>query len=94
MQEDIPQLLPVHRVVCLLQVDEGGVLPPLLASARVHLLDEPGDVGGCRGGLFEARLVLLGGKQVWRQLLYLRQRGLLQDLGQVRSHHDWSDVFK
>ena len=38
--QDSPQLLSVHRVVGLLQVDEGCELPPLLALPWVNLSEE------------------------------------------------------
>ena len=36
-QEDPPELLPVDGVVSLLEVDEGCIVPPLLALPRVEL---------------------------------------------------------
>ena len=36
-QEDPPELLPVDGVVGLLEVDEGCIVPPLLALPRVDL---------------------------------------------------------
>ena len=55
--QDTPELLPIDGVVDLLEVDEGRVVPPLLALPRVDLGQEPGDKGGCRGVLLEARLI-------------------------------------
>ena len=36
-QEDPPELLPVDGVICLLEVDEGCIVSPLLALPRVDL---------------------------------------------------------
>ena len=36
-EEDPPELLPVDGVISLLEVDEGCIVPPLLALPRVDL---------------------------------------------------------
>ena len=36
-EEDPPELLPVDGVISLLEVDEGCIIPPLLALTRVDL---------------------------------------------------------
>ena len=43
---------------------------------------------------FEAGLVHLGCDEMWALSLDLIQDGLLHDLGQVRSHHDGSDLIQ
>ena len=55
--QDPPELLPVDRVVGLLQVNEDRVLSPFLSLSRVDLSHQPADV--CRGGgaLLETGLV-------------------------------------
>ena len=50
-------LLSAHYVVDFLEVDEGRVVPPLLALPRVDLSKEPRNVSCCRGALLETRLV-------------------------------------
>ena len=45
-EQNFPELLPIHSVISLLEVDEGRVVPPLLALARVDLREESRDVGG------------------------------------------------
>ena len=37
VEEDPPELLPVDGVISLLEVDEGCIVPPLLALPRVDL---------------------------------------------------------
>ena len=92
--QDPPELLSVDRVIGLLEVDEGRVVPPLLALPRVDLREEPRYVGGRLDALLEARLVDPGLKQVGGQSSNLRHDGLLQDLGNVGSHHDGPDVLQ
>ena len=46
LEQDFPELLPIYGVVGLLEVDEGRVVPPLLALTRVDLREESRDVGG------------------------------------------------
>ena len=92
--QDTPELLPVYRIVGLLKVDEGRVVPPLLALPRVDLGQEPGNMGGCGGVLLEACLVDPRLKQVWGQRSYLRHDSLLQYLGHVGPHHDWADILQ
>ena len=55
--QDPPELLPVDSVISLLQVDEGSILPPLLALPGVDLGHQFTNVCGGRGALFEAGLV-------------------------------------
>ena len=55
--QDSPQLLSVHRVIGLLQVNEGCELSSLLALPWVDLSEESGYVCSCGGALFEAGLV-------------------------------------
>ena len=55
--KDTPELLPVDGVVGLLEVNEGRIVPPLLALPRVDLGQEPGNMSRCGSVLLEARLV-------------------------------------
>ena len=57
LEQNFPELLPIYGVVGLLEVDEGRVVPSPLSLPRVDLREESGDVGGCRGALFEPSLV-------------------------------------
>ena len=57
--QDPPQLLPVDRVVGLLQVNEGRVLSSLSPLTRVDLLHQSGGVGRGGGALLETSLVYL-----------------------------------
>ena len=91
--KDTPELLPVHGVAGFLKVDEGRVVPPLLALPRVDMGQEPGHVGGSRGVLLEARLVDPRLEQVRGESSYFGHDGLLQDLGHVGPHHDGPDVL-
>ena len=36
-EQDPPELLPVDGIICLLKVNEGCIVPPLLALPRVDL---------------------------------------------------------
>ena len=81
--KDTPELLPVDGVVGLLEVNEGRVVPPLLALPRVDLGQEPGNMSRCGGVLLEACLIDPRLKQVRGQPSYFRHYGLLQDLGYV-----------
>ena len=92
--QDTPELLSVDGVVGLLEVDEGRVVPPLLALPRVDLGQEPGNMGGRGGVLLEARLVDPRLEQVRGESSYLGHDGLLQDLGHVGPHHDGVDVLQ
>ena len=92
--QDLPQLLPVHSVICFLQVNERCVVPPLLALSWVILSKEPRHLGGCGSALLEACLVDPGLKEMRRQGSHLRHNGLLEDLRHVRPHHDRPDVFE
>ena len=92
--KDTPELLPVDGVVGLLEVNEGRIIPPLLALPRVNLGQESGDMSGCRGVLLEARLVDPRLEQVRGQRRHLGHDGLLQDLGHVGSDHDGADVLQ
>ena len=50
---------------------------------------------GCRRGtLLKARLVDPGLEEVGGQGSHLGHDGLLEDLGDVRPHHNWSDVLE
>ena len=89
--QDTPELLPIDGVVGLLEVDEGRVVPPLLALPRGDLGEEPGNISGRRGVLLEACLVDPRLEQVRGQRSHLRHDGLLQDLGYVGPHHDGTD---
>ena len=55
--QDHPQLLPVDRVVGLLQVNEGRVLSSLSPLTRVDLLHQSGGVGRGGGAVLETSLV-------------------------------------
>ena len=57
--QDPPQLLPVDRVVGLLQVNEGRILSSLSPLTRVDLLHQSGGVGRGGGALLEPSLVYL-----------------------------------
>ena len=92
--QNTPELLSIDGVVGLLEVDEGRVVPPLLALPRVNLGQDPGDMSGCRGVLLEARLVDPRLEQVRGQRRHLGHDGLLQDLGHVGPHHDGADVLE
>ena len=83
LSQGTPELLPIDRVVGLLEVDEGCVVPPLLALPRVDLGQEPGNMSRCGGVLLKARLIDPRLKQVRGQRSYFRHYGLLQDLGYV-----------
>ena len=67
-QKDTPELLPVDGVICLLEVDEGCIVPPLLALPRVDLSEESRYVGGRRGALLEARFF---GKLIYINIIYV-----------------------
>ena len=84
----------VDGVISLLQVDEGRVVPPLLALSRVNLGEQPGYVGGSGGALLEAGLIDPSLKEMRGQCGHLRHDGLLEDLCHVRPHHNWSDVLQ
>jgi len=89
-----PQFFSVDGVIGLLQVNEGCIVPSLLALPRMNLGEQPGYVGGGGGALLEAGLVDPSLQEVRGQCGHLRHDGLLEDLCQVRPHHNWSDVFK
>ena len=92
--QDTPELLPVDGVIGLLEVNEGRVVPPLLALPRVDLGQEPGNMSGGGGVLLEARLVDPRLKQVRGESSYLGHDSLLQYLGHVGPHHDRPDVLE
>ena len=92
--QDLPELLPVHGVVGLLEVDEGREVPPRLPLSWVDLCEEFRDVGGSGGTLLEAGLIDPCLQKVGGQRSHLGHDGLLQDLGYVGPHHDGSYVFK
>ena len=83
LSQDTPELLSIDGVVGLLEVNEGRVVPPLLALTRVDLGQEPGNMSRCGGVLLEACLIDPRLKQVRGQRSYFRHYGLLQDLGYV-----------
>ena len=60
----------------------------------MDLVNEPGDVAGCRRSVLEPRLILLGRQQVRGQLLQLGEGGLLEYLGKMGPDDDWSDIFE
>ena len=49
---------------------------------------------GRRGTFLEARLVNPGLEEVGGQGSHLGHDGLLEDFGDVRPHHNWSDVLE
>ena len=92
--QDPPELLSVHRVVRLLKVDEGCILPPLLPLPRVDLGHQPANVRGSGGTLFETGLVDPGLQQVGGLCYHLGNDGILHNLGYMRTHHNGPDILK
>ena len=92
--QDTTELHSFDGDVGLLEIDEGRVVPSLLALPRVDLGQEPGNMSRCGGVLLEASLVDPRLEQVRGQRCHLGHDSLLQELGHVGPHHDGADVLQ